>query len=192
MKRWTDEEIEILKHNYATLSHEDLSYILFNRTWCAIKQKAQQLKLSLLTSPNQRFWKYVDKKIEKKCWNWIGLCHKGGYGLIKINKKYILAHRFSWVLHNGNITNKMCVLHMCDNPACVNPSHLFLGTQQDNIKDRDNKNRQFSKLTLNQAKQIRQLYREGKLKQREIAKLFNVSQYTISSIHRNKTWKYIK
>ena len=84
----------------------------------------------------------------------------------------------------------MYVLHRCDNPKCVNPSHLFLGNQQDNIKDKINKNRQSSKLTISQVKQIRNF--KGKFTQKEIAKMFDVDSSTAGYIHRNKIWRHVK
>ncbi len=193
MKKWTTKEIEILKNNYAALSHQELMILFSNRTRKAIQVKAFKLKLTWPTV-EERFWKYVDKKEINECWNWIGYRDHNGYGRIKINRVNVLTHRFSWVLHNGTIPMETpCVCHHCDNPKCVNPEHLFLGTHEDNIKDRDNKNRQarrerqgHSKLTSDQVKQIRDL--KGKLKQREIAEMFNVCATTISNIHKNKIW----
>lgn len=150
----------------------------------------------------ERFWRKVDRKQKNDCWNWIGSKIRTGYGQFKSNKKIVLAHRFSWELHFGKIPqNKPCVLHHCDNPKCVNPRHLFLGTQADNVEDminkgRDNKARQKGednanhKLTVSQIKEIRSL--KGKLTQKEIAKMFNVYHTTIEKIHNNKTWKHVK
>lgn len=198
MKQWTIKEIKILRDNYRAKSCEKLCKLLLNRSWRAIETKASRLKLChQVGTPKQRFWKYVDKKPKDDCWNWIGACDKDGYGLIGVNKKLISAHRFSWEIHFDKIPKNLCVLHHCDNPSCVNPHHLFLGTQQDNVDDKVKKNRQArgedngaSKLTWNKITQIRQL--KGKFSQREIAKIFNVSHATIGYIHRNKIWKHIK
>lgn len=193
MKRWTQEEINVLKENYNKISIDKLCHILHQRTKMSIEWKASSLGLTHKTA-SERFWSYVDKKSNDECWNWIGSYDRKYYGQIKICKKFIKAHRFSWVLHFGEIPDGICVLHHCDNPKCVNPSHLFLGTQEDNIKDRDNKHRQAKgenhwchKLTLNQIKEIRKL--KGKFFQKDIAKMFNVSQSTICCIHNNRTWK---
>lgn len=78
------------------------------------------------------------------CWIWLGNKKPDKYcvyGIITMNRKSLRAHRFSWIYFNGSIPEGVCVLHRCDNPLCVNPRHLFLGTRIDNNKDRDKKGR---------------------------------------------------
>lgn len=94
-----------------------------------------------------RFWEQVEKT--ESCWNWIGACGRGGYGAIgrEFHGKKALtirAHRASWEIHFGPIPDGMLVCHKCDNPPCVNPSHLFLGTHEDNAKDRSAKGRNYT------------------------------------------------
>ena len=85
--------------------------------------------------------RFFDKiyKNPNGCWEWTGARLLKGYGVFSVEKitgwGTIPAHRFSWILHNGIIPRGMCVLHKCDNPPCVNPEHLFLGTKNDNNKD---------------------------------------------------------
>ena len=94
----------------------------------------------------ERFFEKVEKT--EKCWGWLAGTNKDGYGKFKMRGKTLQAHRLSWVIHNGIIPEGMCVLHHCDNPPCVNPAHLFLGTILDNNRDRDAKGRNgYSKRT---------------------------------------------
>ena len=86
------------------------------------------------TTIEERFWKKVDKT--ETCWNWIGSKCNVGYGQFTKNSKHILAHRYSFELHNHRaIQDRMFILHSCDNPSCVNPEHLREGTAQENTDD---------------------------------------------------------
>ena len=141
-------------------------------------------------------------KTDNGCWQWQG-ANEGqfGYGGITVNKKRIMAHRYSWVLYNGDITGDLCVLHKCDNPKCVNPDHLFLGTQKENMEDCKNKGRTNggtktplfgtknpnSKLTNRDIFQIRA---DGR-PQRAIAKDYKISQCLVHNIKTLKTWGHI-
>ena len=102
------------------------------------------------TDSEIRFWKYVKKS--EGCWIWTGAKKQGGYGVITVYRdedlrthKRMLAHRLSWEIHNGKILDGLCVCHHCDNPPCVNPAHLFLGTMLDNTLDCYKKGRMPSK-----------------------------------------------
>lgn len=157
-----------------------------------------------------RFFKYVDKKQSNGCWTWVGAKTNGGYGSFRVDKSVMKAHRVSWIIHNGNIPeNKdhyhgMVICHSCDNPMCVNPDHLFIGTQADNVKDRENKNRgvhkqnspfvngernPMSKITMDIAKTIRHLYFAERRTQKEIGQFYKLDQSSVSDICTNKHWK---
>ena len=79
------------------------------------------------------FWKKVDVKSETECWNWKG--HSQRYGRLIYQREEIKAHRLAYRLTYGKFDDSLCILHPCDNPLCCNPKHLFIGTQDDNMKD---------------------------------------------------------
>lgn len=81
----------------------------------------------------ERFWSKVDRTGD--CWTWTGTRKEGGYGQFHYGGKTTKAHRVAWILTSGAIPDGMCVLHHCDNPPCVRPEHLFLGTLSDNMQD---------------------------------------------------------
>lgn len=88
-----------------------------------------------------RFWKRVDRRSDDECWPWTGSAMVKGYGVLSVEGRQIGTHRISWELYNGPIPSGMLVCHHCDNPPCVNPAHLFLGTYSDNAKDKSVKGR---------------------------------------------------
>lgn len=81
------------------------------------------------------FEKGSDEVPETGCWRWRGYVQSGGYGQIYVGGERVLAHRESWRVSFGEIPAGVCVCHRCDNPRCVNPGHLFLGTSQDKLND---------------------------------------------------------
>lgn len=153
-------------------------------------------------SLSKRFFSKIEKT--DTCWNWIGIKWPSGYGdfrTYKDNKAVSTsAHRYSWELHFGEIPEGMYVLHKCDNRKCVNPDHLFIGSQKENIQDMVNKGRApinalkgtdnpRSKLTWEQVVEIRRLYIETHLGLAKIGKMFGVSKHSISMIVKNKSYK---
>lgn len=140
----------------------------------------------------RRFFEKISHDPVSGCWLWTAGCCADGYGNFR-NGKMVGAHRVSWELHVGPIPDGLCVLHTCDNPPCVNPTHLFLGTHADNIADRDSKGRQAggerhgcAKLTADDVRRI-QTNRDP---QRVIADKYGVSPRTISNIQCGRSWKH--
>jgi hypothetical protein len=84
-------------------------------------------------TPEERFWNQVRRS--EGCWEWIGIADADGYGKFTAAGKRSKAHRWAWTQTNGPIPEGLNVLHHCDNPPCVRPEHLFLGTQRDNLRD---------------------------------------------------------
>lgn len=150
--------------------------------------------------------KYVTKflasfiKAESGCWEWTRGKIGDGYGQIWDGKRNGLAHRFSWLTYRGEIPLGMMVLHHCDNRRCVNPDHLFLGTNADNVSDKVSKNRQ---QRLNGRKNGRCILSEDQVKQilatsgkdrndRELSIRFGVSRKYISGLRSGQNWAWLR
>lgn len=151
----------------------------------------------MLSPASDRFWKKVDRSCS--CWTWLGPRNDHGYGRWRYSGKKWNAHRVAWIFSIGLIPVGLHVLHRCDNPACVNPKHLWLGTHQDNVDDRERKGRnrppqgeRNSKhvLTNSDVIAIRKMRKDGKGPS-IIADLYKVSRTTIWQIVRRKTWDHI-
>ena len=146
-------------------------------------------------SIEQRFWEKVKIQGLLDCWNWTaGLWGEGGYARFAESGTSVKGSRWIWALLYGEIPKGMCVLHKCDNPRCVNPNHLFLGTHQDNMDDKVSKGRQDrtsgedrwgTKLTDAQVQEIRECVKQG-VTTRAIGKKFDISCGYVSMLATGK------
>lgn len=138
---------------------------------------------------------------DDECWEWQGARSGSGkrYGVLIDGTKNIYAHRLAYLFHYGEIGPNLCVRHKCDNPQCVNPHHLEVGTHKDNSDDKWRRGRGAdqrgernpgARLKAGDVRQIRTLYREG-LAQQAIAGRFGVSREMVGRIVRGEAWRHI-
>jgi hypothetical protein len=146
----------------------------------------------------ERFWGKVDKRGPDECWAWIGSIDTRGYGSIGANggKPLMRAHRVAYDICVGRIPSGLVVCHVCDNRACVNPRHLFIGTQQENVIDMIRKGRRRSyagegapsaKLTNEQVMAIRVDQRRTQ----DIINAYRISRSTVYSIRNRHSWAHL-
>jgi hypothetical protein len=137
-----------------------------------------------------RFWSKVERS--EGCWTWTANTNQSGYGMFAHPARgMISAHRVSWEIANGPISDGAHVLHSCDNRTCVNPSHMRLGSHDDNMRDMAERERsRTTKLTASDVSTIRELARTGR-SLRSIAREFRISPGNVGFIIAGKTWKHV-
>lgn len=145
-----------------------------------------------------RFWTLVSPEPNTGCWLWMGSYASDGYGQVAERKRVFRAHRVAWRLVNGDIASGLEVCHRCDNRACVNPSHLFLGTRLENEQDKDRKGRRprgersgNAKLTNETVLAIRREYASTRIRQRDLAAKYGIGQASVHYIVTGKHWSHL-
>lgn len=139
------------------------------------------------------FWEKTDKKEVHVCWNWKAFIRPDGYGTIQsslLKSKNFLAHRLSYLLHYGELPDGLLVLHKCDNRKCVNPNHLYLGTDADNERDMVIRDRMKGVVKVKIVKKIAKMI-EQEISNKAIAKELGVSIKLVSRIKRGSNWSII-
>ncbi len=146
----------------------------------------------------EKFWQKVDKTAPNGCWNWMAGCTSGGYGEFWFGKKIWSTHRLAWWLTYGYIPKNKMILHKCDNRRCVNPEHLYPGTNTDNMRDRLNRGKcprgethPNSKMTVKKVIELRQRYAAGNETVMELGLIYGMSQSSVSNIINKVQWGHI-
>lgn len=124
-----------------------------------------------------RFWNFVNKQREHECWNWTAYKNRDGYGNFADGKKRWNAHRVSYIIANGEIPKGLCVCHKCDNPSCVNPDHLYLGTHKQNMNDMQIRGRARKFVLNNKQKEI---IKTSNLPTKKLSELFGIKGRTVA------------
>ena len=144
----------------------------------------------------RRFWQNVNKT--DHCWLWIGSTKRGGYGQIAVSNRNVSAHRFSYELAHGSLPENIFVCHRCDNPRCVRPDHLFIGTRTENMQDAKRKGRLANGFRLPNTKlseldvlTIRRIYRERRPRYKDIAMVFGVTTTAIGQLVRRESFAWV-
>lgn len=148
----------------------------------------------------EKFLSLIEINIETECWEWQGVKNELSYGIFCTNKLKIRAHRYAWELFRQPIPSGLFLCHHCDNPACINPDHMFVGTQADNVKDMEKKGRRrnkpqpgeknyFAKLNEEQVRTI--FFYKGHMSAKEMATLFHITTAAIWFIWSGRTWKHL-
>jgi hypothetical protein len=157
-------------------------------------------------TPEERFWKLVDRRGPDECWEWNGV-KRSGYGRFVLewrkgnDRDIISAHRYSYILAHGAIPEGLIICHKCNTRSCVNPNHIYAGTYSDNQQDsiragtfppRYGKYNGISKLTDDLVREAREIYARGGIGFRRLSKRYDVSKAAIRNAVMGKTWRHVE
>lgn len=191
-----------------TCEHNTCERDAYSRGWCLMHYKRWWRTGSIYTvrrmseqfTLRERFEAKGWTVTEEGCWNWNGRIVAGGYGQLDYGGTALIATRVSYTLHKGEIPKGLMVCHTCDNRRCVNPDHLWLGTNQDNMDDMVAKGRSGPRprgednlkttLTEDQVRELRLLRSEGMLL-RVLAERYGITEASVSMIARRRTWAWL-
>ena len=172
-----------------------------NNQFCSPACRATHAANESAADMPERFWSFVGRRGEKECWLWNGSLNANGYGQftwVTAGKRTHIATRIAYRLVNGEIPPKMFVCHSCDNPRCVNPAHLWLGTAKDNMQDASKKGRIRSGGLRGEAHGCAKLneisvreIRASNLPRKALANHYGVTPEAISLIVKRKTWRHV-
>lgn len=204
-REWTDAEDRALRRLYRDpgdfVSIREIAESM-GRSDNSVRCHARRMGLEMTDEARSKmrenlFWRYVEKTDD--CWVWRGHRSPDGYGQVTYNGRIRRAHRVAWELEHGSVPDDLCVCHACDNPLCVNTSHLWVGTHAANARDRAQKGRSADRrgerspaavLTKDDVKEIRRRRSRGET-YRSITSDFEVSKAAVIMADKGDTWSHV-
>lgn len=190
-----------LVHRNSSAEAEPVCFASITRsgkTHCMPSKPQPRKSFTAAEVDERRFWEKVSIGGDEECWEWEAHRNRWGYGTFSMLGTSYNSHRIAYVLRFGQIPERRICCHACDNPACCNPRHLFLGTDAVNradcvAKGRSNRGEKNGHAILNKTQviEIRKLYETGKYRQIDLARMFGTSRTNVGSIVRREWWGWL-